>query len=140
VALANHVLYYVDDVGATLAALRDTLDPAGRLAVAIAGWDNPLVGIWKTAFALLERPMPYHVGEDVEQALIGLGAGFQKSRVPYRLRFPDTAENRTRILRFLLADHLAGPWLERLLAEFDPFARRGQVEMETHSYHFLVGR
>src|SRR5262249_55025687 len=58
--LSNHVLYYVDDLAATLGQMRALLRPGGKLLLAIAGWENPLLRLWKTGFVLIGRPVPYH--------------------------------------------------------------------------------
>jgi trans-aconitate 2-methyltransferase len=137
--VSNHALYYVDDLDATLGRMIDSLLPGGRLVLAIAGWDNALLQLWKVGFAALGRPVPYHAAEDVEAALSRRGAVPRKSRTFYRLRFPDTAENRLKVLRFLFGDHLREITPQRLLGEFDRYVRTGHVEMDTHSDHFAVG-
>lgn len=47
--------------------------------------------------------------------------------VPYELSFPDSDENRMRIIRFLLADHLAQMPQQPLLERFDQFSRAGRM-------------
>ena len=42
--------------------------PGGTLLTAIAGWDNMLLELWKTGFAMLGQPVPYYTAEDVEAA------------------------------------------------------------------------
>ncbi len=49
--LSNHALYYVDSLQETLRRMIELLGPAGRLLLAIAGWDNALLQLWKTGFA-----------------------------------------------------------------------------------------
>lgn len=139
-ALSNHALYYVENLDETLRSLVRSLAPGGVLLLAIAGWDNPLLGLWKTGFALLGRPVPYYSAEDVEAALTRQGVAFEKTPVPYRLRFPDSAENRLKILRFLFANHLAEITPERLLGEFDRHVKQDHVDIETGSSHFTVRR
>jgi SAM-dependent methyltransferase len=136
--VSNHVLYYVEDLGATLGRLIGSLAPGGRLVLAVAGWDNALLQLWKVGFAMLGRPVPYHAAEGVEATLTRRGVKIRKSKAFYRLRFPDTAENRLRILRFLFADHLHEITPQRLLGQFDRYVRADHVEVNTHSYHFAV--
>lgn len=136
--VSNHALYYVDDLGATLGRLTGSLAPGGRLVLAIAGWDNALLQLWKVGFAMLGRPVPYHAAEDVEATLTRQGVEIRKSKACYLLRFPDTVENRLRILRFLFADHLREITPQRLLGEFDRYVRADHVDVDTHSYHFTV--
>ncbi len=138
VILSNHVLYYVDDLDATLRQLVDLRSPGGKLLLAMAGWDNMLLGLWQTGFAMLGRPVPYYAAQDVASALSRWGIPFRKARVPYRLRFPDSAENRLKILRFLFAEHLDTMPRQRLLGEFDRYCQHGHVEVNTHSDHFAV--
>jgi trans-aconitate 2-methyltransferase len=138
VLLSNHVLYYVEDLAETLRRMRTLLRPGGKLLLAIAGWDNALIQLWKIGFATLGRPVPYHVAEDVAAVLSRQGVLFQQSPSRYLLRFPDTEENRLGILRFLFGDYLRQMSLPRLLSEFDRYARSGHVEVDTHSEHFRV--
>lgn len=138
VVLSNHVLYYVDDLAATLRGMQEALRPGGRLLLAIAGWDNPLLQLWKVGFASLGRPVPYHAAEEVETLLSRQGARFRKSRADYQLRFPDTVENRLKLLRFLFGHFLDEISPSRLLGELDRHVRGGHLEVNTHSDHFAV--
>ena len=63
---------------------------------------------------------------------------YEKEEVPYELSFPDTEENRMRILRFLLADHLADMPRRPLLDLFDRHSDAGQIRILTSSEHFMV--
>lgn len=138
--VSNHALYYVDDLHATLQALVDALAPDGRLLLAIAGFDNMLCGLWKIGFALLGKPVPYHTAEDVEAELQRDSLAFRRTESPYLLRFPDTDENRQKILRFLFGDYLAAIGPQHMLEEFDRYVFEGHVEIHTHSYHYAVDR
>lgn len=138
VIIANHVLYYVDDLESTLDRMLESLAPRGRMLLAIAGWDNVLLKLWRTGFALLDRPVPYHVAEDVSAVLQRRDVTIRTTPTHYVLKFPDTAENRLKILRFLFGEHLVEIGPSRLLGEFDPFVRAGQVEIHTLSEHFTV--
>ncbi|HWL08041.1 MAG TPA: class I SAM-dependent methyltransferase [Planctomicrobium sp.] len=135
---SNHVLYYVDDLGSTLQQLISSLKPDGKLLLAIAGWDNPLIQIWKTGFELSGRPVPYHVSEDVEAIITAQGTRFWKSKSFYRLCFPDSVDNRLKILRFLFGEHLREIPLQRLLEEFDCFVYDDHIQIETDSNHFAI--
>lgn len=136
--LSNHVLYYVDDLRATLGQMLDLLAPGGRLLLAIAGWDNALLDIWRVGFAMLGRTVPYYAADDVEAALSAANARLRRSRSTYQLRFADTVENRLRMLRFLFGDYLEEIRPDRLLGQFDRYVRGGHVEVNTHSYHYAV--
>ena len=115
VVLANHVLYYVDDLDVTLRQLLAALAPGGRLQAAIAPWDNMLLQLWKEGFALVGKTVPYYAAEDVERSLSELGSAFRKTKSPYEFRFPDTQENRLKILRFLFARRLKELPLDKML-------------------------
>jgi trans-aconitate 2-methyltransferase len=136
--LANHVFYYVPNLRAELAKLVDSLAAGGTFVTAIAGRSNALLQFWIAAFAELGRDVPYHVAEDIEQAMQELRAGYAKRSVEYKLAFEDSEANRMRILRFLLADYL--PLLPRdfLLGLFDRYAGEGRIEIRTASEHFAV--
>jgi SAM-dependent methyltransferase len=138
--LASHVLYYVDDVRQCVAALVAAVAPGGVLATAIAERTNALIEIWVAAFRLVGREVPYHTSEDVEAALVVLGAPYEKESVPYKLTFPDCKENRMRIIRFLLAEHLHEMPVGALLAMFDRYSRGGEVRVRTASDHYTVRR
>jgi hypothetical protein len=56
------------------------------------------------------------------------------------LTFPDSEENRVRIIRFLLADHLASMPLRPLLGLFDRHSQAGQIHIQTSSDHFTIRR
>jgi len=138
--LANHVLYYVDDVRRSVAALVAAVASGGMMAMAIAGRSNALIEIWIAAFEMIGREVPYHTSEDVEAALVELGAPYEKESVTYELAFADSEENRMRIIRFLLAEHLHEMPVGALVAMFDRYSRGGDVRGRTASDHFTVRR
>jgi trans-aconitate 2-methyltransferase len=138
VILANHVLYYVPELTSQLAALIAALSPTGAFVTAIAPRTNGLIEFWIRGFALLGREIPYNVSENVESGLQQLGAAYQKQQVAYELTFPDTEENRMRIIRFLLAEHLAQMPPRPLLDLFDQYANSGCIKIRTASDHFTV--
>jgi trans-aconitate 2-methyltransferase len=140
VVLANHVLYYVPALPAHLAGLIDALTPNGVFLTAIASRTNALIEFWIAGFHLLGREVPYNTSEDVEAALQRSGAAYQRREVPYDLAFPDTEADRMRILRFLLADHLAQMPHRPLLDLFDRYASSGRIRIQTASEHFTVRR
>lgn len=138
VVLANHVLYYVPDLPDRLAALIGAVAPSGAFVTAISPRTNALIAVWIAGFRMLNREVPYNTSEDVEATLRALGAEYRKREVTFELTFPDTEENRTRIVRFLLADHLEQLPLRPLLDLFDPHSRSGRIDIRTVSDHFTV--
>jgi trans-aconitate 2-methyltransferase len=138
IVLANHVLYYVPELQGRLAMLIGALSPAGVFVTAIASRTNALIEFWIAGFGLLGREVPYHTSEDVETSLRELGAAYEKEEIAYQLTFPDTEANRMRILRFLLADHLAEMPHRPLLDLFDRYAQSGSIHIRTSSDHFTI--
>jgi len=135
--VSNHVLYYVPDLAGTLAALHERLAPEGRLLLAIAGNENPLIQFWRAGFAMLGEPVPYFVAEDVAATLAKLGIDHSQTAVPYELTCDDSEANRLTILRFLFAEHLVRMPRAAMLALFDPLVRGGRIEIRTASQHFV---
>jgi len=138
IVLANHVLYYVPELQRQLAGLIDALSPSGVFVTAIAARTNALIEFWIAAFRLLGQEIPYNTSEDVEAELQQSGAAYEKRKVPYELAFPDTKENRMRIIRFLLAEHLAAMPHRPLLDLFDQYALSGWIKVRTASDHFTI--
>lgn len=136
--LSNHVCYYVTNLHARLAALIRALKPGGVFLAAIAGRENTLVDFWFRGFALIGQPVPYNTGEDFERALVDLGAHYSRKEVSYDLAFPDSEENRMRILRFLLSNYLDRIPREAALGFFDPYARGGRIEVRTGNSQFRI--
>ncbi len=136
--LSNHALYYVRDLRETLRQLNQSLSPGGTFLLAIAGWENVLIELWKTGFATLGRKVPYYTAADVEAELSRVGVSFRKTQSRYQLRFSDSTENRLKILRFLFGDYLHDMPAPRLLGEFDRYVRSGHVEIDTSSDHFAI--
>jgi trans-aconitate 2-methyltransferase len=140
VVLANHVLYYVPALKALVAGLIDAVAAKGVFLTAIAGRTNALIEFWIAGFRMLGQEIPYNTAEDVEASLQQLGAVYRKQEVAYELAFPDTEANRMRILRFLLADHLARIPNRPLLDLFDRYASSGRIMIQTASEHFTICR
>jgi len=138
VILSNHVLYYAEDLGQTITQLLERLHPAGKMLLAIAGLDNALIQLWKAGFESIGQPIPFYVAEDVETTLEGHGVRIDKSPSHYQLRFPDSEENRWKILRFLFDDYLRQIPHEPLLEHFDQFQCDDHIQIDTFSEHFVV--
>jgi trans-aconitate 2-methyltransferase len=140
IVLARHVFYYVPDLENILSQLITALAPAGVGLAAISARTNVLSQFGIAAFKRLGREAPYNASEDVEVALQALNANYEKYQVPYVLSFPDSVENRMRILRFILADHLAQLPQQPLLHWFDQFSRAGRIEIRTENDHYTLRR
>ncbi len=136
--LSNHVFYYVTDLDREVVQLRDALAPNGLFLIALAGKTNALFPFWQLAFELSGKEIPYHVSEDLEATFERLAIDYDREIVAYDMAFPDSTENRMKILRFLFADHLAELPVEPLLALFDPCVKNGQVDMPTSCQHYVI--
>jgi len=138
IVIANHVFYYVADLKDQLQRLVNTLAPTGMFLTAIAGQTNALIEFWVVGFGLLSKNIPYNMSEDVEQALDQLGADYQKQPIPYELTFPDSEENRMKIVRFLMANHLEQMPQRPLLDLFDKHAHDDRIVIRTSCDHFTI--
>jgi SAM-dependent methyltransferase len=138
IVLSNHALYYVPELTSKLAAFLDALSPTGVFVTAIAPRKNVLIDFWTTGFRSLSREIPYNISEDVEAGLRQLGAAYKKQEVAYELAFPDSRENRLRILRFLLGEYLAEMPQQPLMEIFEQYADSGGIKIRTVCDHFTV--
>jgi SAM-dependent methyltransferase len=138
--VANHVLYYVPDLDGTLLALLGALANPGLLLAAMAGWANALAQICLHCFDVLGKPFPFHTAEDCEAALVKLGEAYSTENVQYDLVFPDAAENRLTMGRFLLGGDVHAVPRPALLQCFAPYAHAGQIAMPIVHQHFIVRR
>jgi trans-aconitate methyltransferase len=138
IILANHVFYYVPDLEHQLARLIAALAVMGTFVTAIAARNNALIAFWIAAFRLLGQDIPYHTSESVETTLQQLGQDYHKQQVAYELTFPDSEENRMRIIRFLLADHLSHLPHRPLLGFFDQYRDSDQIRICAASDHFTI--
>jgi len=76
----------------------------------------------------------------VEGALARQGVAYGKEDVHYEFVFPDTAEHRLTVMRFLLDNAYHDVSQPAMLALFDPYAQGGQVAMRLVHEHFMVQR
>lgn len=138
VILSNHVLYYAENLNQTIEQLLERLHGDGKMLLAMAGYENALIKLWKFGFDLLNQPIPFYVAEDVETTLAAHDVCLNKSQSHYQLRFPDSEENRWKILRFLFGDYLRQISREELLQQFDQYVQDDHIEINTFSEHFVV--
>jgi trans-aconitate 2-methyltransferase len=138
--LTNHVLYYVPDLDSTLAALFRTLATPGLFLTAMAGQRSIFAQWCQQCFAWLGQLYPFHSTEDVEGALARQDVAYGKEDVHYEFVFPDTAEHRLTVMRFLLGNAYHDISQSAMLALFDPYAQGGQVVMRLVHEHFMVQR
>lgn len=137
---SHHVLYYVPNLTQTLRRLHGALRPGGRLLVVQGGRGNGMNLIVFAAFRQLGLPSPYHYSENSLACFESLGIPVEVQQVHSLLDFPDSADNRRRILGFLLGEHLQKLPEEAVLPLFEPFARRGRIVIESSDELFVVSR
>lgn len=136
VILSNHVLYYVQDLEKTVKGLRERLAPGGRMLLLLGGRGNCLCGFWDVAYG--DNGAPWNRAEDVELVLRRNGWDFSRIDVLSRLEFPDSRENRLRILRFLFTDSLGKFDVEALLAHFDPYRAGDRIVINNRDVLFVL--
>lgn len=136
--VANHVFYYVPDLDAVLPAIVRALAPGGMFQTAIAGLENILIQFWMKAFAMLGQPVPYHTAESVAHVLERHRIPARTQEVTYRLEFPDSPNNRSRVLRFLLGEHYSLLPTQDIRRFFDPYAAAGMITIDTCQTHFAI--
>lgn len=136
VILSNHVLYYVPDLAGTLRALRGRLAPGGSMLLLLGGRENALCGFWDVAYG--GAGVPWNRAEDVAAALGSSGWSVSRTGVSSRLEFPDTRENRLRILRFLFSDSLGDFDTDVLLAHFERFRVGNRIVIDNRDVLFSI--
>lgn len=136
--LANHCLYYVPDLEGAVFTLLNSLSSTGMFLCALAGQDNLLIQFWNHCFGLIGKPVPYHTAEDFEAALLNRCVAYSRENVTYELAFPDSEENRSRIMRFLLGKHFHEVPRSAMLAAFDRHTVASSISMRISHKHFIV--
>lgn len=132
---SNHALYYVRNMEATLRELFALLRSEGRAALLLGGEKNQLCRLWLEAWK--GRALPYYLAKDVESALVRWGKSYEERLVQSVLDFPDTRENRMKILRFLFADKLEVLDVEALVESMNPWQREGRMVMPNTDVLFV---
>lgn len=103
--IANHVLYYVDDLRKIITKLKGTLAPGGHLMITISDARNPLTHLLLRHFELRNLECPYYTFRCVDQKLRELGLSYIPMEARSELRFNNTIENRDKIISFILGSH-----------------------------------
>lgn len=135
---SHHVLYYVPDLEKTLTRLVGGLKPGGRMLIVQGGAGNRLNQLVWSAFERIGEKAPYHYSEDTSTILACHGVDFRLQSVYSTVEFPDSEENRWKILRFLLGEHLAKLAPEDALSLYTPFLTEGKVRFENADELFII--
>ena len=136
--LSNHVLYYVADLHHEVDRLIGALRLEGLLLTAMGGRENIWIDFWLRGFALINQPIPFYTGEDLQTVLAERQLSTETEDVEYELSFADTTDNRLKILRFLFGKYLSELPQQKLLAFFEPYSDNGKVFIPTRHKHFVV--
>lgn len=136
--LANHALYWVPDLAETVDSLHRCLRPGGIGLLAMAGRENALIQCWTHGYERHGKPIPYYTGEDLAAVLESRRLPFRQEQVEYAIDFPNSTENRLKILRFLFGKDLSGLPTAHLLAFFDPYLRGHDIRIDTRHLLFIV--
>lgn len=134
---SNHVLYYVPDMAATLGGLYERLRSGGRAVLVLGGKDNQLIRLWLDAFNAANIPLPYFHAGHVEETLNALEISYGRTALQYLFCFPDTRENRQKVLRFLFKEWVETLGEENLLSLMDAYAHNGDIVMENSDALFM---
>ncbi len=140
IIIANHSLYYVPNLKETTKHLYKKLRANGLFLVALAGRSNFLINIWKECFSLLDMEIPYYLSEQFENILLELAIPYKIYNVQYKINFPDSKENRLKILRFLLSHYLERLPIEEIIQLFDSHQQGPEIMIETEHPLFLISR
>jgi trans-aconitate 2-methyltransferase len=136
--LSNHVFYYVMNLDEALESIRRALAPDGLFLAAMAGQENTLIQFWNHCFGLIGKPVPFHTAEDFEAALVRQRLEYVKQDVKYELTFPDSEENRLKILRFLLGSHFPDMPRRAVLDVFNLHSVGDRIVMRIIHEHFVI--
>ena len=137
-AVSNFVIPYVRDLTATLRQLVGGLAPGGLLLAANAGKTNALEDMVAAAFESIGRQIPYHLTELMAQALTQMNVPFETEDVPHSISFPDSEENRLKLIRFLMTDYFGQIDPAPAVRFFDQYATEGRIEIATRCDHFII--
>lgn len=136
--LCNHALYYVPDISGTIRQLYQCCKPGGQLLTAMAGRENALIQCWELGFGLINQEIPYHIGDDLYDALQQMGLPFRRELVEFTIAFPDTIENRKKILRFLFGKQLDKLPEVPLIDFFKQYSQGGNIRIHTSHYLYSI--
>jgi len=64
---------------------------------------------------------------------------YQRESVAFTIAFPDSTENRLKILRFLFGKLLIALPQAPLLQFFDPYVEAGEIRIDTCHYFYIIG-
>jgi len=134
--LANHSLYFLTEQ--EVADLLRRVAPERMMIAALLHHDNALAQIWLKACVLMNEEFPFIFAETVENVLRDQRASYEREMVGYKIEFPDTGDNRYRVLHFLFGAYLNKIPKEQALGLFDPHRTADKIRIETEYPHLIV--
>jgi len=117
IVLANHVLYYIDDFNSVNKRILGSLADGGVYIITLSNEDSSLVKIIES---LGESQRASYI-KTLEKSLDSLGAQYSYTQVQSELKFPDSIENRKRVLRFMFGNDYDTYREKTLLASFERY-------------------
>ena len=137
IILANHSLYYVKSIEATMLELCSILAEDGTLLASMAGKKNALEKYTIDIYKKMNWEYPFWVSDDLLSVLRKHKLNFELKSVIYKLSFHDTVNNRLSLAKFLIGDRYSEISEAFLLDPFDEFSVNGRVSMELSHEHIV---
>ena len=81
----------------------------------------------------------YFTGDDLFELLQAQQVPFHREKVDFSIDFPDSTENRMKILRFLFGPQLPLFPESVLLDFFEPYRSKGHIRIDTGHYIYVTG-
>ena len=134
--LANHSVYYLSR--SEVPELVDRVADTGMLIIALQHSGNALARIWLKSCQLSGEAFPFLFADDVEEVFHAKSIPYDREMIAYRIEFPDTPENRYRVLHFLFGTYLDRIPRNRALTFFDPYMHAGSIRIDTEYPHMIV--
>lgn len=133
--LANHVLYYVNDLKQCLRDLESVAEMNSVAWVTLGNERNSLIQICSAAHRMLDRAYPFYQSKDLETLLQKEARVYKKTEVTSQLQCQDREENRLKLLRFILGREINA---SNFLCLLDPFVKKDQIVLPLHDDVFSV--
>ena len=134
--LANHSLYFLTEL--EVADLLKRVAPERMMIAALLHHDNTLAQIWQKACVLMNEEFPFIFAETVEKVLQEQKYPYEREMVSYKIEFPDSGDNRYRVLHFLFGTYLNTIPRDQALALFEPHRVGGKIRIETQYPHLIA--
>lgn len=132
IIFANHVFFYVVDLPVQVGRMVRGLNAGGIFLSTLATAQNGLNQILVRGYQLEKEDYPLVTINNVVEAVKSLPVEYRIHPVKSQLRFPDTAENRDRINRFIFGKDYERLGPARLRKLHAPFRRGAEILIPLH--------